>query len=350
MSRSRHPLDRLSEAARSKLRTVAQPRWTDPMLATLTDERFADPEWIYERKLDGVRLLVFGDGGELRLMTRNRKERGATYPEVADALRDRAATDFVADGEVVAFDGAVTSFARLQSRIQVGDEEEARRRAREVPVILYLFDLLHLDGHDLTAVPLRERKKVLKDALDWGDPVRYTPHRNREGVAYWRTACEKGWEGVIAKDATAPYVHGRSRSWLKFKCGHRQELVVGGFTEPEGTRVGFGALLLGYYRDGALIYAGKVGTGWDDETLRALRHRMDGLERKTPPYAGAGGSETGPEENADLPRKGVHWLTPHLVVEVGFTEWTDDGRLRHPRYLGVREDKDPSEVVRERPV
>jgi bifunctional non-homologous end joining protein LigD len=319
------------------------------MLATLTDARFSDPEWIYERKLDGVRLLVFRDGGELRLMTRNRKERGATYPELRDALQGGPDLDFVADGEVVAFDGAVTSFARLQSRIQVEDEEEARRRSRDVPVLLYLFDLLHLDGHDLTAVPLRDRKKVLKATLDWQDPIRFTPHRNRDGVAYWRTACEKGWEGVIAKDATAPYVHGRSRTWLKFKCVHRQELVVGGFTEPQGERVGFGALLLGYHRDGDLIYAGKVGTGWDDDALRTLRRRMDGLERKTPPYAGAGSSEESPPENADLPRNGVHWLTPRLVVEVGFTEWTDDGRLRHPRYLGIREDKDASDVVRERP-
>lgn len=330
-STSRHPLDRLSESGRSRLREASQPAWTDPMLATLTDERFSDPSWIYERKLDGVRLLVFKKGDALHLRTRNRTERRATWPELADALQDATNGDFVADGEVVAFDGAVTSFSRLQSRIQVEDEEEARRRAHDVPAFLYLFDLLHLDGHDLTGVPLRDRKKVLKAALDWRDPLRYTPHRNRDGVALWRTACDKGWK------------------WLKFKCGHRQELVVGGFTEPEGSRVGFGALLLGYYRDGVLVYAGKVGTGWDDETLRALRHRMDGLERKTPPYAGAGDPEAGPPENSDLPRAGVRWLTPRLVVEVGFTEWTDEGRLRHPRYLGLREDKDASEVVRERP-
>ena len=167
--------------------------------------------------------------------------------------------------------------------------------------------------------------------------VRFTSHRNEEGEAYHREACEKGWEGVIAKDARAPYVHSRSKKWLKLKCGHRQELVVGGFTEPEGERTGFGALLLGYYDGDDLLYAGKVGTGFDDDTLESLRERLDSLERDTPPYA----------EGEDLPRKGVHWVTPKLVAEIGFTEWTEDHRLRHPRFLGLRRDKEAEEVVRE---
>lgn len=332
-------LEVLDDEARERVEEGEQPEWTEPMLATLTDERFSDPDWIFERKLDGVRLLVFRRDGSVRLLTRSRKDRSPTYPELADAL-EGAGPDLVVDGEVVAFEGSVTSFSRLQSRIQVGEEAEARRRARSVPVKLYLFDILHLDGHDLTKLPLRLRKKVLRAAVDWDDPVRFTPHRNEDGEAYWREACDKGWEGIIAKDARSPYVHARSKRWLKFKCGNEQELVVGGFTEPQGERVGFGALLLGY-RDGEdLCYAGKVGTGWDDETLQDLRDRMDGLERKTSPF------DSGDPPSGD---DAVHWITPKLVAQVGFTEWTDDGRLRHPRFLGLREDKDPSDVVRERP-
>lgn len=344
------PLDRLADGARAKVEARSQPEWTEPMLATLTDRRFSDPGWIYERKLDGVRLLIFRKDGVVRLMTRNRKNRSATYPELVEALEGRG-PDLVADGEVVTFDGDVTSFSRLQGRIQVNDEDEARRRATEIPVVLYLFDLLHIDGHDLTAVPLRERKKVLQAALDWADPLRFTPHRNEEGEAYWEEACRKGWEGVIAKEAASPYVHSRSKKWLKFKCGHRQELVIGGFTEPKGERVGFGALLLGYYAGDDLVYAGKVGTGWDDATLRELRNRMDRLERKTPPFADPGDAdEDDPlSANRKLPSKGVHWITPKMVAEVGFTEWTDAGFLRHPRYQGLREDKEAGEVVRERP-
>lgn len=332
------PLDILDPDLREKASEAEQPAFTEPMLATLVHERFSDPGWIFERKLDGVRLLVFRKDGEVRLVTRNEKDRSATYPELVDAL-EGSGPDLVADGEVVAFDGDVTSFSRLQERIQVEDAEEARKRARRVAVKLYLFDLLHVDGRDVTALPLRARKRVLRQAVAWDDPVRWTPHRNEEGEAYWQEACRKGWEGVIAKDATSPYVHGRSRKWLKFKCGHEQELVVGGFTEPEGARVGFGALLLGYHDGDDLVYAGKVGTGWDDDTLRSLRSRMDGLERKTSPFRAGD-----PPGDA-----GVHWITPELVAQVGFTEWTDDGRLRHPRFLGLREDKDPEAVVRERP-
>lgn len=333
-----HVLDVLDPSEREKAPETEQPSFTAPMLATLVHERFSDPDWIFERKLDGVRLLVFREDGRVRLVTRNEKDRSATYPELVDALEAHG-PDLVADGEVVAFDGDVTSFSRLQRRIQVEDEEEARRRAGKVAVKLYLFDLLHAGGHDLTALPLRARKRVLRKAMTWEDPVRWTPHRNETGEAYWEEACRKGWEGIIAKEAGSPYVHGRSRKWLKFKCGHEQELVVGGFTDPEGERVGFGALLLGYHEDGDLVYAGKVGTGWDDETLRSLRSRMDGLERKTTPFDAGDPPEDG----------GVHWITPKLVAQVGFTEWTDAGRLRHPRFLGLREDKDPGDVVRERP-
>jgi len=329
-------IDSLPDEARSSAEEADLPDWVQPMLATLTDDRFDDPDWIYERKLDGVRLLAFRSEDGVRLMTRNREERNATFPEIVDTLEDLDTPTFVVDGEAVAFQGEVTSFSRLQDRLHVDDEGEARDRAERIRVYYYIFDVLHADGWDVTGVPLRSRKNLLKRMLDFHDPVRFTPHRNEEGRTFWKEACEKGWEGIIAKDARSKYVHSRSGSWLKFKCVHRQELVVGGFTEPEGERVGFGALLLGYYDDGELIYAGKVGTGWDDDTLRDLRSRLDGLERKTSPFSGD-----------DTPGKGVHWTTPKIVGEVAFTEWTDDGYLRHPRWLGRRTDKDPEKVRRE---
>ncbi|WP_371056557.1 non-homologous end-joining DNA ligase [Rhodosalinus sp. K401] len=329
------PFDALSDTERDALRDAPHPDWTAPMLATLTDDRFSDPGWLYERKLDGERALAFRDGDRVRLLTRNRKDLGQTYPEIAEALGTATPEDFVADGEIVAFEGGVTSFSRLQARMQIKDAEAARQS--DVRVFYYLFDLLHLDGQDLTALPLRARKSVLKRAFGFADPIRFTPHRVEEGEAFFREACDKGWEGVIAKRADAPYVRSRSRDWLKFKCANGQELVIGGFTEPEGSRKGFGALLVGYYEDGALRYAGKVGTGFDDAFLESFRQKLDGISRKTAPF--------------DDPPAGddVTWLSPELVAEIGFTEWTSHGKLRHPRFLGLRDDKDPRDVTRERP-
>lgn len=310
------------------------PDWIAPMLAVLTDDRFSDPGWIFERKLDGERVLVFRDGDRVRLMTRNRNEVSDTYPELAEALADQPVQDFVADGEVVAFDGDVTSFSRLQGRMQIKDADRARQSV--IDVYLYLFDLMHVDGRDLTGLPLRQRKTALSRALRFDDPVRYTPHRNEDGEACFADACEKGWEGVIAKDAEAAYSHGRSRDWLKFKCARGQEFVIGGFTEPAGTRTGFGALLLGHYEDGALRYAGKVGTGFDDAFLQEFRATLEKRRRDSSPFAD-------PVDEAAL------WVRPDLVAEIGFTEWTEAGRLRHPRFLGLRRDKPAREVTRETP-
>jgi len=312
----------------------AHPEWLSPMLAVLTDERFSDPGWIFERKLDGERILVFRDGGRLRLMTRNRNKVNDTWPELAEAMAGQPAQEFVADGEVVAFDGAVTSFSRLQGRMQLADPDEARDSG--IAVYLYLFDLLHLAGHDLTDLPLRRRKSLLRQAMRFDDPVRYTPHRNEDGEAYFDEACAKGWEGLIAKDAGAPYKHGRSRDWLKFKCAKGQELVIGGFTEPKGSRTGFGALLLGYFQDGSLRYAGKVGTGFDDAFLEDFRNTLEARRRETPPFD-------------DAVDEDAIWVRPDLVAEIGFTEWTRAGRLRHPRFLGLRRDKAAEDVVREVP-
>jgi bifunctional non-homologous end joining protein LigD len=321
------PFEGLSEADRDRLRRAPRPRKPEPMKAVLTDERFSDPAWIFEKKLDGIRCIAIRDGAGVTLMSRTGRDMSASYPELAEAIEDDPAEDFVVDGEIVAFRNGITSFSRLQQRPRGG-----------VAVYLYLFDILYLAGHDTTALPVRSRKALLRRALAFPGHVRYLQHRNRDGEALYRDACKRGLEGLIAKRADAPYVHGRSRDWLKLKCAHEQELVIGGFTAPRGSRTEFGALLVGYYEDGRLCYAGKVGTGFDRRALGELGKRMRSLERGSPPF----------EDVHPIP-KSTRWVEPELVAQIGFTEWTRDGRLRHPRYLGLRDDKPAREVVRERP-
>jgi DNA ligase D-like protein (predicted ligase) len=320
--------------------TPDEPAWLDPELATLTQERFSDPAWIYERKLDGERCLAFRAGAQTRLMTRNQKEDTGTYPEIAEALAAQRADSFIVDGEIVAFEDGQTRFARLQQRLGVRHPDPAL--IARYPVFYYIFDVLWAGDRDVRTVPLRERKQILRDLLTFDDPLRFTVHRDTDGEAYYREACAQGWEGLIAKRADAPYRAGRTKDWLKFKCESGQEFVIGGFTDPQGSRTGFGALLLGYYdADGKLVYAGKVGTGFSQRTLDTLYAALASLERDRPPF-----------DRGDPPRSGapgVHWTEPRLVGEVGFSEWTTDGQLRHPRFQGLRDDKDPHEVVRETP-
>jgi bifunctional non-homologous end joining protein LigD len=317
----------LSKDQRKLLRRSRQPRSVEPMKAVLTDERFSDPAWIFERKLDGIRCVAFRNGREVRLVSRTGKSQNSDFPGLVDAIGSQGCGDFVIDGEVVAFRRGVTSFARLQ-----------QRHRERVPLFLYVFDLLHLDGHDVTRLPLRSRKSLLRAALEFQGSLRFTPHRNRDGQAFFEEACVRGLEGLIAKRADSPYVQKRSADWLKMKCSAEQELVIGGFTAPRGSRTDFGALLVGYFEDGELRYAGKVGTGFDRDTLARLGRRLRQLERESSPFA----------EVRPLPA-GTHWVEPELVAQVAFTEWTRDGRLRHPRFLGLRNDKPAREVVRERP-
>jgi bifunctional non-homologous end joining protein LigD len=281
------------------------------MKAVLWDEPFSDPDWIFERKLDGIRCLAHRDrGGGVRLLSRTDRAMNAEYPELVKALEAEPSDDFVVDGEIVAFDSrGITSFSRLQ-----------RRHRERVAVYLYLFDVLRLGGEDVRERPLRERKRLLRRSLSFEGHVRSTPHRNEHGEEMYREACRKGLEGIIAKRADSPYRATRSSDWRKLKCNAEQELVIGGFSAPQGSRTDFGALLVGYYENGELSYAGKVGTGFDQATLRDLGEQLRGLVREDPPFV----------DVHPIPR-GTHWVEPELVAQIGFTEWTRDGRLRHPR-------------------
>jgi bifunctional non-homologous end joining protein LigD len=228
-----------------------------------------------------------------------------------------------------------TSFERLQRRMQIRDPERARRSP--VAVYYYLFDLLELDGQDIRPLPLLERKARLRSAVEFRGRLRYTTYRRGVGETAFRSACERGWEGVIAKRAASRYVAARSRDWLKLKCAHGQELVIGGWTAPKGSRKHVGALLVGYYDDRRLRYAGKVGTGFDAQTLKQLAAELTRRERDSSPF-----------ELGDPPRA-ARWAEPELVAQIAFAEWTRDGKLRQPRYQGLRTDKPAREVIRERP-
>ncbi len=289
--------------------TTAFPEWVEPMAATLTQERFTGPEWIFERKLDGIRLLAFKQGADVRLFSRNRLPQ--TIPAVADAIASLPMDDLILDGEITWGRGTVA---------------------------YHVFDILWLEGRDVTSLPLDQRRAVLASL-----PLRSPLERVAalDDPKPWERACREGWEGVVAKRRDAPYEHRRSPHWLKMKCEASQELVVGGFTDPQGGRVGLGALLVGYFErispEADFVFAGKVGTGFDTRLLLDLRARLDRLEIAKPPFTRAVG----------LPRVRAHWVRPEIVVQVAFIEWTVHGKLRHSRLLGVRTDKSAHEVVKE---
>lgn len=313
----------------------AQPSWLAPMLATLTYQPFSDPNWIYERKLDGMRVLIHKNNGKIQIWSRNKKDQNKIFPELVAALK-KYASDFIIDCEVVAFAGTKTSFEKLQERMHVIDPEP--KLLKKVPVTAFVFDILFLNGHDLRKVPLIARKQILKDNFNFSKPFKYLIHRKENGLTYLQYAAKHGWEGIIAKEADSIYLHKRAPTWLKFKCDFSQEFVIGGYTKPQGSRLKFGALLLGYYHNKKFKYAGKVGTGFDVETLIFLHNKMQPLITNKTPFT-----------NYDLKSKSITWLKPKLVVQLGYTEWTSDGRLRHPRYLGLRNDKKAIDVVREQP-
>jgi bifunctional non-homologous end joining protein LigD len=306
------------------------------MLATLTDRRDFGTDWLLERKFDGERCVARKDGGDVRLESRTAKDLTGTYPEVRAAVAAQRNKTLVLDGEVVAFDGEQTSFSRLQRRLGVA--AASTELVAAWPVVYCVFDMLELEDADLREEPLLERRTRLSEAARASDALQLSEAWRDDSQDRFARACRAGWEGLIAKRAASPYVAGRSRDWLKLKCVSEQELVIGGYTDPAGSRTDFGALLVGYNEGGKLRYAGKVGTGYSAATLRELGARLRELETPDPPFVDA----------RPVPR-GTHWVRPELVAQIGFAEWTNDGRLRQPRFLGMRDDKRPAEVVRELP-
>ena len=287
--------------------TESFPEWLEPMAATLTQERFAGPEWIFERKFDGIRLLAFRHRTDVQLFSRNRLPQHC--PPIANAIANLALRDVILDGEVT---------------------------WGTAGMVYHVFDLLWLDGRNVMLLPLDERRALL-DTLALRSPLeRVAPLTD---LKPWERACSEGWEGVIAKRRDSLYEHRRSPHWLKMKCEASQEFVVGGFTDPQGGRVGLGALLVGYFEHEDLIFAGKVGTGFDTKLLLELRTRLDALEIPKSPFTNVVG----------LPRVRAHWVRPDIVVHVAFIQWTVHGKLRHSRFLGVRSDKSAREVRREMP-
>jgi bifunctional non-homologous end joining protein LigD len=333
--------DRLAELA-GQLKSVPLPVAPQPMLCTLIAEPFNNPDWLFEPKFDGLRVLGRFDGEELVLLSRKSQSQSFNFPDVAAALRASLKRRAIVDGEVVCFDEhGRSSFRALQQRFHLKDPDEVQVRMRKHPAYLYLFDLLYADRYELTGLPLEERKYLLQTEVVWSDKVRWTDSQPNDGIKLWRQACQEGQEGIIAKHVQSRYVAGRSDRWVKIKCLGKQEFVIGGFTDPQGSRVGLGALLVGYYGDDGktLHYAGKVGTGYTRETLLDLRERLERLEQAKSPF-----DEGGPAR-PDL----AHWVRLRLVAEIAFAEWTQNGLLRHPRFEGLRTDKKPHECRKERP-
>jgi ATP-dependent DNA ligase len=281
------------------------PDWLEPMAATLTQDRFAGSDWVFERKFDGIRLLAYKRGADVRLYSRNRLPQD--LPAVFQAVAALPVNEIILDGEVT-WDG-LSGY--------------------------HLFDILWLDGRSVTGLPLEERRALLEE-LPMKAPMRLVDVLQDETP--WERARAEGWEGVIAKRRGSRYEHRRSKHWLKMKCEASQELIVGGFTDPQGSRVGLGALLVGHYEGPDFVFAGKIGTGFDTGLLLDLRRRLDTIEIPSSPFTKAKG----------LPRLRAHWVRPEIVVQVAFIEWTVHGKLRHPRLIGVRFDKNARDVVRER--
>lgn len=321
----------ISPMARS---TAAGPPISELQLATLVAEPPEGPQWLHEQKFDGYRIVAELDRGTVRLLSRRFKDWTAAFPTVAAAVARLPVRRAVLDGEVAAVqpDGR-TSFQALQN-------------ARDGQHIAYfVFDLLALDDHDLTPLPLEQRKARLEQLVTSArrkpGVIRYSAHVAGSGRAFLELACQRGLEGIISKRRDQPYLPGRGSTWQKTKCLLRQELVIGGFTDPEGSRTGIGALLVGYYEGDTLVYAGKVGTGFSHAMLGSLRDLLVPLERADSPFS--------PEPPRGWTGGGRHWVAPELVAEVTFSEWTNDGRLRHPAFQGLRRDKPAREVVREAP-
>jgi len=318
-------------------RAAKLPARVGPQLATLAAEVPRTGEWLHEIKFDGYRILAVIENGAVRLVTRKNNDWTSRFPTLAAEVATLGLQSAILDGELVAMDAeGRASFQRLQNVLRDGHESD---------LTYFVFDLPYLNGRDLSQATLRQRKAALESILKRRSPandgwIRYSDHIEGNGQEVLDQACRNRLEGIVCKEANSPYEARRTKTWLKVKCHARQELIIAGFSKPERSRTGFGALLLGYYDQGKLRFAGRVGTGFDVATLRSLSRRLQDMAVKASPFD---------EELPATERRGVTYVRPELVCEIEFTEWTEDGRLRHPSFQGLREDKPAREVVREQP-
>ena len=293
-----------------------------PMLATLVDAPFAKQNWVFEEKYDGVRILAYKEGSHISLISRNAIDRTTRYPEIAAAVNKLRPQTLALDGEVVVFD------SKRVSRFQMLQQGKGRPQYA-------IFDCLYGNGDDLRNEALSVRRGTLERLVKPSSSLLLSARLASNGLEAFAMASRRGLEGVVGKNLSSVYVQGRSKEWLKVKVHQEDEFVIGGFTEPTGSRHHFGALLLGVYSQGQLRYVGKVGTGFDEETLASLHRKFEGLIREKSPFS------------SEVRERAVTFLAPRLVAQISFAEWTKDGRLRHPVYLGLRDDKSAKEVVRQ---
>lgn len=329
----------LPDTLLKKRKKAAQPAFVPPMLATLTEEYFSNKQWMYEHKFDGERCLAFKKNGKITLKSRNDKIINEEYPELVTALLKQKADNFIIDGEIVSLnEKGISDFELLQGRINLQEMDKVSLRGKKIHISYYLFDLMYVDGYDVRQLPLDVRKQILKNLFTYNKTIHYSKETIGKGVELFKKACKLGWEGIIAKRIEGAYIGKRSRDWLKFKCIMQQELVIGGFTCPKGSRSYFGALLVGYYDHGKLMYAGKVGTGYSEESLAQLGKKLKKIEIKKSPFS-----------TYDESIKDIHWVKPILVAEFQFAQWTRGNKLRVGRYKGLRDDKSAKDVVKEVP-
>jgi bifunctional non-homologous end joining protein LigD len=312
-------------------RKARLPALIHPMLATLVDDPFSSPEWIFETKWDGFRSICFVGKGKSHFVSRNQIDMTPQYPELASVAKQIAAKEAILDGEIVALDkDGMPRFQLLQPRVGRKSGLEALRGHGHI--VYYVFDLLYLDGNDLTACPVVERKEALAQILRPSDFIKLSEHVLGDGKAFFKQIEKFHLEGMIAKRASSVYLQKRTKDWLKIKTVQRSEVVIGGYTQPRGSRSNFGALVVGLYRGQDLHYVAHVGGGFNQRTLAQIYRLMQPLKTKVSPFVDA------PKTNEP-----VEWLRPKLVAEVKFSEWTADRRMRHPVFIGLREDKKPED-------
>jgi DNA ligase D-like protein (predicted ligase) len=307
------------------MKETKQKKFISPMKAYLTKKYFSSSDWIYEEKFDGIRAIVVKKDNKVTLYSRNKNILNKKFPSIVKELEKLKTKNYIADSEIVAFDKNITSFSKLQ-----------KMKKEKTKIYMYIFDLLYFDKFDLRDEDLLKRKEILKKNLKFSNKIRYTKHILKQGEKFFKKMCSLKKEGVIAKRKDSKYLSKRSTSWLKFKCSNRQEFIIIGYTKAQRSRIGFGALLLGYYDKNSLRYAGKVGTGFNDAYLKSFYQKLKKIKSIKNPTIDS------------IKEKNINFIKPKYVAEISFSEWTCDNKLRHPSFLGLRSDKKLKEVVKER--